>query len=86
MPNTDSISRDFKRVFAADGGKQVLECLKTICYANHNQTCYAEDSDRRTYMRLGANSVYRHIMMQIEKELGKPEVTECQTERTENEH
>ena len=83
MPNPDSISMDFKNTFAGEAGKRVLGYLKSVCYANHNQTCYAEDSDRRTYMRLGANSVYRHIMMQIEKELGKPEVTECQTERTE---
>jgi hypothetical protein len=81
MSEQDSISRSFKAVFAGEEGKRVLEHLKSVCYGNYNQSCFAEDSDRRTYMRLGANSVYRYIMTQIERKLGIPKVTECQTER-----
>lgn len=85
MSEQDSISRDFKSVFAGEDGKRVLKHLKAVCYGNYNQSCFAEDSDRRTYMRLGANSIYRYIMTQIEKELGKPNVTDCVTQPERNE-
>ena len=85
MNDLDSISRDFKAVFSGQQGKNVLEFLKTFCLSDVRQTCFDRISDSQTAYNLGANSVYRQIIYQIERELGKQEITECitTTERTE---
>jgi len=63
------IISDAKHTFSTEHGQKFLEHLRRFCRADVRQSCFDEDNERKTAYNLGANSVYRYIVMLIESKV-----------------
>lgn len=78
----DEISKFFKAVFVGEKGEVVLERIRSFCLGNVQQNMASIESTNQTFYNLGANSVYRYIQHQIDKELNQT-ADDCDIENQE---
>ena len=60
---------DAKHTFNTEHGVRFLEHLKRFCRGDVRQSCFDEENECKTAYNLGANSVYRYIVMLIESKV-----------------